>query len=182
MNRSGEGMTLSLGDVERSEGADQAGLLLAGQATLHHLGFVVASISSVGEKFARCMSARWNGEVIHDPLQRVRVAFFTPAFPANPVFELVEPADPASPVSNFLQRGGGLHHVCYEIDDIDSLLGKVQEFGFIITAPPTPAVAFGGRRIAWVWSKTKSPLLLELLERPCGHECEPSPRGVISKK
>jgi methylmalonyl-CoA/ethylmalonyl-CoA epimerase len=170
-------MSLSMVDIVRSEPADEAGPILAGQATLHHFGFVVQSISSVGEQFARCMSARWNGQVIHDPLQRVRVAFLTPVLPANPVFELVEPADPDSPVSNFLKRGGGLHHVCYEVDDIESVLRKAQEFGFIVTSPPTPAVAFGGRRIAWVWSKTKNPLLLEFLERPRGYKCGP-PSGV----
>ena len=36
-----------------------------------------------------------------------------------PVYELVEPASEASPVSNFLKKRGGLHHVCYEIDDLE---------------------------------------------------------------
>lgn len=45
--------------------------------------------------------------MIHDPIQQVRVAFFAPAEPRNPVFELVEPAGPVSPVSNFLKKGGG---------------------------------------------------------------------------
>ena len=59
---------------------------------LHHLGFVVASISAVAEEFAASMSARWDGQVVHDPLQRVRVACFSPADARNQVYELVEPA------------------------------------------------------------------------------------------
>jgi methylmalonyl-CoA/ethylmalonyl-CoA epimerase len=142
---------------------DRVGPLLSGKGILHHLGFVVASISAVAEEFAASMSAHWDGKVIHDPLQRVRVAFFSPVDVRNPVFELVEPADPVSPVSNFLKKGGGLHHVCYEIDDLEQGLRVARDTGLVIVAPPTPAVAFGGRRIAWVCSKSR--LLMELLER-----------------
>jgi methylmalonyl-CoA/ethylmalonyl-CoA epimerase len=142
---------------------ERAGFLLSGNGILHHLGFAVSSISAVAEEFAASISARWDGEVIHDPIQRVRVAFFSPVDPRNPVFELVEPASEASPVSNFLKKGGGLHHVCYEIDDLESGLRDARGVGLVTVADPAPAVAFDGRRIAWVCSKRR--LLVELLER-----------------
>ena len=139
------------------------GPLLGGNGLLHHLGFAVSSISAAAEGFAASISAHWNGEVIFDPIQGVRVAFFHPADTRNPVFELVEPASEASPVSNFLKKGGGLHHVCYEIDDLESGLREARGVGLVVVADPAPAVAFGGRRIAWVCSKKR--LLVELLER-----------------
>jgi len=142
---------------------DRVGPLLSGKGILHHLGFVVPSISAVAEEFAASISARWDGEIIHDPIQRVRVAFFSAVDARNPVFELVEPASDVSPVGNFLKKGGGLHHVCYEIDDLESGLREARGVGLVIVADPTPAVAFGGRRIAWVCSKRR--LLVELLER-----------------
>ena len=71
---------------------DRVGPLLGGKCTFHHLGVVVASISAVAEEFAVSISARWDGQIIHDPVQRVRVAFFSPLDARNPVFELVEPA------------------------------------------------------------------------------------------
>ena len=142
------------------------GPLLSGNGILHHLGFVVSSISATAEDFAFSVSARWDGEIIHDPQQRVRVAFFVPANPQNPVFELVEPASEASPVNNFLKKGGGLHHVCYEVDDLESGLRDARSVGFAVASDPTPAVAFGGRRIAWICSKKR--LLVELLERNRG--------------
>ena len=143
--------------------ADTLGPLLSGNCTLHHIGFVVASISEVAEEFAASVSAQWDGRVTHDPLQRVRVAFFCPVDARNPIFELVEPAEPASPVSKFLKRGGGFHHVCYEIDDLNSGLRAARETGLVTVSDPAPAVAFSGRRIAWVCSKSR--LLVELLER-----------------
>jgi methylmalonyl-CoA/ethylmalonyl-CoA epimerase len=153
---------------EQRSGADsvqdeRAGFLLSGNGILHHIGFVVSSISAAAEEFAASISARWDGEVIHDPIQRVRVAFLSPVDIRNPVFELVEPASEGSPVSNFLKKGGGLHHVCYEIDDLESGLCEATGVGLVVVADPVPAVAFGGRRIAWVCSKKR--LLVELLER-----------------
>jgi len=146
-------------------GVDRAGLLSEGKAVLHHLGFVVTSISTVAEEFAASMSARWNGEIIHDPLQQVRVTFFLPIDSRNPVFELVEPASKTSPVNNFLKRRRGLHHVCYEIDDLESALQRARGSRWAVASSPAPAVAFNGRRIVWVCST--SGLLMELLER--GH-------------
>jgi len=139
------------------------GPLLSGKALLHHLGCVVPSISTVADAFAASISASWDGHIIHDPLQRVRVAFFRPADARNPVYELVEPAGDNSPVTNFLKKGGGLHHVCYEIDDLELGLKEASGAGWLMVSPPKPAVAFGGRRIAWIYSKDR--LLMELLER-----------------
>ena len=158
---------LALNRTNESRGesleVDRIGPLLSQNGILHHLGFAVSSISAAAEGFAASISARWDGEVIHDPIQGVRVAFFHPADPRNPVFELVEPASDASPVSSFLKKGGGLHHVCYEIDDLESGLREARGVGLVIVADPAPAVAFDGRRIAWVCSKKR--LLVELLER-----------------
>jgi methylmalonyl-CoA/ethylmalonyl-CoA epimerase len=156
------------GSVELQDRTDsvrtgRVGPLLGGKCTLHHLGVVVASISAVADEFAVSMSACWDGQIIHDPLQQVRVAFFSPVDPRNPVFELVEPASEASPVSNFLTKRVGLHHVCYEIDDLESGLRDARGVGFAVMSSPKPAAAFGGRRIAWVMSKRR--LLMEFLER-----------------
>jgi methylmalonyl-CoA/ethylmalonyl-CoA epimerase len=150
-------------DRADSPQADRVGPLLGGSAVLHHLGFVVSSISAAAPDFVLSMSAHWEGEIIHDPIQQVRVAFFSPANPRNPVFELVEPVGEGSPVKAFVQKGGGLHHVCYEIDDLESGLREARDVGLVIVSNPVPAVAFGGRRIAWVVSKRR--LLMELLER-----------------
>jgi methylmalonyl-CoA/ethylmalonyl-CoA epimerase len=142
---------------------DSPGPLLCGNAVLHHLGFVVTSISAAAEDFATFMSARWDGRIIHDPIQQVRVAFFYPLDRRNPVYELVEPASDASPVNHFLKKHRGLHHVCYQIDDLELTVREARRVGLVLVAPPAPAVAFSGRRIAWVCSRSR--LLIELLER-----------------
>jgi len=79
------------------------------------------------------------------------------------LIELVEPAGAESPVQNFLKRGGGLHHLCYEVDSLTAQLQLSRSLGGLIVRQPMPAVAFGGRQIAWVYTADK--LLTEYLAR-----------------
>jgi methylmalonyl-CoA/ethylmalonyl-CoA epimerase len=132
------------------------------QGTFHHVGFVVASIQDSVQSFAASLDATWDGEIIHDPNQLVRVTFLHGKHAADPLVELVEPAGEKSPVLSFLQRGGGLHHICHQVDNLEEQLRRSRAAGGLITRPPLPAVAFGGRRIAWVYTKNK--LLIEYLE------------------
>lgn len=128
---------------------------------LHHLGYVVASISEIVESFVKSVNGSWSGSVYHDPIQKVRVTFIdTPG--TNVQIELVEPADDHSPVGAFLESGGGLHHLCYEVGDCEKALRRVREGSGMIVRRPKPAVAFGGRKIAWAMTAEK--LLIELLE------------------
>jgi methylmalonyl-CoA/ethylmalonyl-CoA epimerase len=143
--------------------ADPASGWAIGASTFHHYGFVVKSIDGAVKNFAESLDANWDGKIIHDPLQVVRVTFLQPRTPGNPVVELIEPAGDRSPVLGFLKRGGGLHHLCYEVDDLEKQLEIARSMGMLVTRPPRPAVAFDGRRIAFVY--TKHLLLLELLEK-----------------
>jgi methylmalonyl-CoA/ethylmalonyl-CoA epimerase len=135
---------------------------------LHHVGYVVADIETAMPGFLRSLGAEWDGQIFHDPLQKVKVAFLSTS-PHDPQIELVEPAGDDSPVLRFLQeRGGGLHHVCYEVADLEQQLSEFRARGAIIAKRPKPAVAFAGRRIAWVITAEK--LLVELLEETLRQE------------
>jgi len=133
-----------------------------GQLKLHHIGFVLASIQESAEPFARSLGATWDGNIVFDPLQKVRVTFLQGAHVSDSLIELVEPGGPESPVSRFLERGGGLHHLCYEVEDLESHLSFCKPLGVVMIRRPIPAVAFGGRRIAW--AVTRGGPLLEFLE------------------
>jgi methylmalonyl-CoA/ethylmalonyl-CoA epimerase len=103
----------------------------------------------------------WNGWVVYDPIQKVRVTFInTPG--SNVQIELVEPAETTSPVVAFLETGGGLHHLCYEVHDCERTLQLVRNRDGMIVRRAKPATAFGGRKIAWAITAEK--LLVELLE------------------
>jgi len=101
----------------------------------HHTGFVVASIAGVMESFRRAVGGSNWSETWHDPLQRVRVAFIYPSHPGDPSVELVEPAGPGTPVEKFLERGGGLHHLCYEVENLDKTVQGSSARGLVMIPP-----------------------------------------------
>lgn len=129
---------------------------------LHHAGFVVAHIEDALPGFAQSIHAPWMSEIFHDPIQRVNVAFLGQAPDALPQVELIEPAGANSPVSKFLNTGGGLHHLCYQVSELDAEIKQQKKLGATLVRRPQAAVAFGGRRIAWVYTPQK--LLIEFLE------------------
>lgn len=130
--------------------------------SLHHIGFVVASIRDSAPQIAVLLGCDWDANIILDPLQRAHVTFLRSRHAADPLFELVEPEGKDSPVRKFLERGGGLHHVCYQVEDLEKQLEHARSNGALVVRQPAPAAAFGGRRIAWVFTKAK--LLIEYLE------------------
>ena len=135
---------------------------MAAPLRLHHVGFVVSSIEASMPGFARSMWAGQCSQCFEDPLQKAKVAFLTTR-PGDAQIELVEPLGEDSPVQRFLrQTGGGLHHLCYEVADLEEELAAFRSRGAVIAKRPKPAAAFGGRRIAWVITAEK--LLVELLE------------------
>jgi len=131
--------------------------------SFHHVGFVVTSIEKSIESFAAMLRAEWDEQIFHDTNQGVRVAFLKGTADGDPLWELVEPADEQSPVQSFAMKGGGLHHVCYVVEKLEEELARARSQGAVIAREPMSAVAFGGRRIAWIYTKNR--LLIEYLER-----------------
>jgi methylmalonyl-CoA/ethylmalonyl-CoA epimerase len=55
-------------------------------------------------------------------------------------------------VKTLLERGFSYYHSCYEVADIDLLVGEFEKKGMLILARPKPAPLFNGRRVAFIMS------------------------------
>lgn len=93
--------------------------------------------------------------------QGVEVAFL-PAGESD--IELLEPMDDESGVARYLQkRGPGMHHICFEVEDIQLALDRLREAGVpLINEEPT--IGTGGKKIAFVHPKGTGGVLVELYE------------------
>jgi methylmalonyl-CoA epimerase len=129
---------------------------------VHHLAIVVPSIAGARKVYEDVLGLA-SHEVEHVPDQKVNVLVLH-AGPQR--IELVEPAAPDSPVSRFLaQRGGGLHHVAYLVDDLEAALAALRKAGVrLIDEHPRPGA--GGTRIAFVSPQGMGGVLTELVEDP----------------
>jgi methylmalonyl-CoA/ethylmalonyl-CoA epimerase len=130
---------------------------------MHHIGVAVASIEKAVAFYRGVFGYEPRSTPVHDPLQGVTVCFVAGADPEPALIELVEPAGGDSPVGRYIAKGIGAYHVCYETAAIDRALEHARKQRCIVISRPTPAVAFGGRPIAWIFTPTNQ--LIELLEQ-----------------
>ncbi len=129
--------------------------------TLHHTGYLVADIPAAAEHFCQRLGYRVESAVIEDPIQTARVQFLRQ--PGAPSWlELVSPTSDNSKLSAALKKGGGLHHLCYEVADLAAASAHLRAGGMFPLGEPVPATAFPGRRIAWFMDAQR--LLVELVE------------------
>ena len=129
---------------------------------LHHIGILVGSIPEAAAVYSERHGYQVRSEIIHDPTQTAYVQFLQ--LPGDPCYiEFVSPDGPESKLTNGLHKGGGLNHVAYATDQIERTCEHLREQGMFLIRPPAPAVAFRGRRIAWLMGRDC--LLTELVER-----------------
>lgn len=79
--------------------------------------------------------------------------------------ELIEPVDPDGAIAKFVaKRGSGIHHICFETDDIQSDLRRLAKAGY---APIGKGAREGreGQRVAFLHPESTFGTLIELLQR-----------------
>jgi methylmalonyl-CoA/ethylmalonyl-CoA epimerase len=94
------------------------------------------------------------------PSQKAVVAFLPTG---DSEVELVKPTVDDSGVAKFIaERGGGIHHLCMEVDDIDGMLAMLKEKG--VRLIDEVARELPGRKMAFIHPKSTGGVLLELYE------------------
>jgi methylmalonyl-CoA epimerase len=81
--------------------------------------------------------------------------------------ELLAPLAPDTPVGKFLSKNGpGLHHVAYQVDDIDSTLGALKQAGLALI-DQQPRTGIRGSRVAFMHPRSTGGVLTEIVQ-PAG--------------
>ena len=79
--------------------------------------------------------------------------------------ELIAPTADDSPIAAFIaKKGGGLHHVCFEVDDIEAEMSLLKEKGAQLLND-TPVAGVGGSRVAFVHPRSAAGVLIELVQK-----------------
>ena len=133
---------------------------------IDHLGIAVRSLSDSLNFYRDALGLELSGtEEVLD--QGVRVALL-PAGESR--IELLEPFSEDTPVGRFIaRRGEGLHHICYEVDDLASKLVDLRSRG-IRLLDGYPRRGAEGKLVAFLHPASAYGVLVELVEKAEHHE------------
>lgn len=127
-----------------------------------HLGIAVKDLEAAKEFYRDVLGLECVGEetVLS---QKVKTAFF----PVGDVaIELLESTDPEGPIAKSIAtRGEGVHHVAYEVDDIEAALADLKAKG-VRLIDEVPREGAHGAKIAFVHPRASFGVLVELCEYP----------------
>lgn len=138
-------------------------MLSEGVKRIDHVAVVVRDLDAA-LRFYRDMLGIAPSRVLDFPLEGVRIAFLPLGGANGSEIELLEPMNPEGGVARFLgQRGGGLHHICLEVPDIDRALEELRTAGAQVL-DETPRPTAEGRGI-FLHPKGTGGVLLELVQR-----------------
>ena len=128
---------------------------------LHHVGIVVQNINESLGEITNFLNFESTSVPTSVGSQKVNICFLKTN---NVYIELIEPADPDSPITSFVKEGGGFHHLCFEVDDIQQEIDKMVKNGAHVVVAPVKG--FDDRLIAFLMLNLKKTncKLIELVE------------------
>lgn len=130
---------------------------------LNHVGVATPSIERSVAFYRERMGAEQVGEPFDLPAQGVRVCFVDVP---NTQIELIEPLGPDSPILKFLEKnpGGGQHHLCFEVPDIEEARAWFEGQGARVLGPTR--IGAHGTPIFFLHPKDMGGVLTEIMESP----------------
>ena len=129
---------------------------------LNHVAIAVRDIAAAAATYRVMLGADVSAAVAQ-PEHGVRTAFVT--LP-NTKIELLEPLGEASPIAKFLARNpeGGIHHICYEVDDVVAARDHLVAQGARVLGDGAPKRGAHGKPVVFLHPKDFLGTLIELEE------------------
>lgn len=130
---------------------------------LNHVAIVVPDLSEAALKYQQTLGAEVSEqqELVDHGVILVFVQL------ANTKIELLHPLGANSPISLFLKRNpaGGIHHVCYEVDDIYEAANVLQQKGAKVLGDGEPKIGAHGKPVLFLHPKEFFGTLIELEQK-----------------
>jgi methylmalonyl-CoA epimerase len=125
---------------------------------LDHIGIAVETLE-MGKAFYEGLGFK-NMYIEEVPSEKVRVGMFELLNEAR--IELLEPTHETSPISKFLKnRGPGIHHICFKVEDIQATMKKLTAQGYQLLSQ-NPVVGAHNCLVVFVHPKSTGGVLIEL--------------------
>ena len=127
---------------------------------LNHVAIAVPDLEAASAVYRESLGAHVS-EPQEEPAHGVTVVFVT--LP-NTKIELLEPLGDSSPIGGFLEKNssGGIHHVCYEVEDILAARDHLKAEGARVLGDGEPKIGAHGKPVLFLHPKDFCGTLIEL--------------------
>lgn len=127
---------------------------------LNHVAIAVPDLAAAAEVYAGTLGAEVSAP---QPLPEHGVTVVFVTLP-NTKIELLEPLGEDSPIARFLEKNpaGGMHHLCYEVEDIDAARDRLLAVGARVLGDGEPKIGAHGKPVLFLHPKDFSGTLIEL--------------------
>jgi len=127
---------------------------------LNHVAIAVPDLDAASAQYRDTLGAKVNPPQ-DEPDHGVTVVFIE--LP-NTKIELLYPLGDASPITAFLEKNpsGGIHHICYEVDDIIAARDKLEATGARVLGTGEPKIGAHGKPVLFLHPKDFTGTLVEL--------------------
>ncbi|MEZ5676113.1 MAG: methylmalonyl-CoA epimerase [Thalassovita sp.] len=127
---------------------------------LNHVAIAVPDLEAASEQYRTALGAKVNAPQ-DEPYHGVTVVFIE--LP-NTKIELLYPLGENSPIAGFLEKNpaGGIHHVCYEVDDIIAARDHLKASGLRVLGNGEPKIGAHGKPVLFLHPKDMNGTLVEL--------------------
>ena len=129
---------------------------------LNHVAIAVPNVENAASKYKEMLGAKVS-DIIELPDHGVKTIFVNLN---NTKIELIEPLGESSPIESYLKRkpDGGMHHICYEVQNINDACKKLTDNGATILGSGKPSIGAHGKPVIFLHPKNFNGTLIELEE------------------
>lgn len=127
---------------------------------LNHVAIAVPDLAAAAQQYRETLGAEV-GVPHAEPAHGVTVIFVELA---NTKIELLHPLGPDSPIAGFLAKNpaGGIHHLCYEVADIEAARARLVESGARVLGDGTARLGAHGKPVLFLHPRDFGGTLIEL--------------------
>jgi len=131
--------------------------------TINHIAIAVPCLRAASDEWRQKLDAEISAPQRLEE-HGVKVVFIDTG---NSKIELLEPIDDTSPIAAFLAKNpqGGMHHICFDVDDIYASRDRLVAEGARILGSPEPKIGAHGKPVLFIHPKDITGTLIEIQQR-----------------
>ncbi len=116
-----------------------------------HICFAVKDLADGISYWESVFGYRQMTGIVRNSLQKVKVVFLCKN--DSVLVKLIEPTGENQSLINFVNKGGGFHHLCFRVEDMGRQINELKGKGLLTLVPPQPGEAFNNHEIAFLLAR-----------------------------